>query len=78
MEIKGERVTIRNLRLEDVFEMRKWGYHDNPLLEDYNFPHMSDKEIRLWYRMKVNNLLINTLALEMKMMSLLAIWGLRE
>lgn len=56
MEIKGERVTIRNLRLEDVFEMRKWGYHDNPLLEDYNFPHMSDKEIRLWYRMKVNNL----------------------
>lgn len=56
MEIKGKRVTIRNLRLEDVFEMRKWGYHDNPLLEDYNFPQMSDKEIRLWYRMKVNSI----------------------
>lgn len=56
MEIKGERITIRRLRLEDVFEMRKWGYHDNPLLEDYNFPQMTDREIRLWYKMKVNNI----------------------
>ncbi|NLK43365.1 MAG: GNAT family N-acetyltransferase [Tissierellia bacterium] len=55
LEIKGERVTIRDLKLEDVFEMRNWGYHDNPLLEDYNFPHMSDKEIKLWYKMKVNS-----------------------
>lgn len=56
MEIKGERITIRRLRLEDVFEMRKWGYHNNPLLEDYNFPQMTDREIRLWYKMKVNNI----------------------
>ena len=56
MEIKGKRVTIRDLQLEDVFEMRKWGYHDNPLLEDYNFPQMSDKEIGLWYKMKANGI----------------------
>ncbi|NLY85760.1 MAG: GNAT family N-acetyltransferase [Tissierellia bacterium] len=56
MEIKGKRVTIRDLQLEDVFEMRKWGYHDNPLLEDYNFPQMSDKEIELWYKMKANGI----------------------
>jgi len=56
LEIKGKRVTIRDLQLEDVFEMRKWGYHDNPLLEDYNFPQMSDKEIELWYKMKANGI----------------------
>jgi len=56
LEIKGKRVTIRDLQLEDVFEMRKWGYHDNPLLEDYNFPQMSDKEIGLWYKMKANGI----------------------
>ncbi|HEY8363288.1 MAG TPA: GNAT family N-acetyltransferase [Tissierellaceae bacterium] len=56
MEIKGRRVTIRELQLEDVFEMRKWGKHENPLLEDYNFPDMTDREIRLWYKMKVNSM----------------------
>lgn len=46
---------IRDLKLEDVYKMRDWGFHENPLLEDYNFPSMSNREIGIWYRMKVNN-----------------------
>lgn len=52
MEIRGPRIKINKLKLDDVFQMRKWGYHDNPLLGDYNFPVMSDKELKLWYRLK--------------------------
>ncbi|MBU5428327.1 GNAT family N-acetyltransferase [Tissierella pigra] len=56
MEIRGERVIIRDLQLEDVFNMKNWGTHENPLIEDYNFPPMNDKEIKLWYKMKTNRL----------------------
>ncbi len=52
MEIRGPRIRIRKLKLDDVFEMRKWGYHDNPLLGDYNFPDMNDKELKVWYKLK--------------------------
>ena len=52
MEIRGPRIKIRKLKLDDVFEMRKWGYHDNPLLGDYNFPDMNDKELKVWYKLK--------------------------
>ena len=45
MKIIGERIFIRPLRVEDVFNMRKWGVHKNPLLSDYNFPEMSDRQI---------------------------------
>lgn len=57
MEIRGKRITIRELKLEDVFYMRNWGVHENPLIEDYNFPPMSDKEIKLWYKAKTNKIL---------------------
>ena len=56
LEIKGCRIIIRDLELENVYEMREWGEHENPLLEDYNFPSMSNREISIWYKMKVNNL----------------------
>jgi len=56
LEIRGSRITIRPLKLEDVFLMREWGSHENPLLEDYNFPPLNDKEIELWYRMKVGKI----------------------
>jgi RimJ/RimL family protein N-acetyltransferase len=56
LEIKGKRITIRELKLEDVFNMKNWGFHENTLIEDYNFPPMNDKEIKLWYKMKTNRL----------------------
>lgn len=52
MKLKGERVTIRPLKVEDVFNMRNWGYHDNPLLSDYNFPTITDNEVHAWYQLK--------------------------
>lgn len=56
MEVKGKRITIRELKLEDVFSMKNWGFHENTLIEDYNFPPMNDKEIKLWYKMKTDRL----------------------
>lgn len=52
LEIKGKRITIRPLKVDDVYLMRKWGFHENPLLEDYNFPKLSDRDIKIWYRIK--------------------------
>lgn len=52
MKIMGNRVTIRPLELKDVFSMRNWGFHNNPLLSDYNFPMMSDRQIKKWYKYK--------------------------
>lgn len=36
--------------------MREWGYHENPLLEDYNFPELNDKDIKMWYWAKTGKL----------------------
>lgn len=55
MEIKGERIRINELKVEDVFLMRKWGFHETPLLEDYNFPEMNDEDIKIWYRIKTQS-----------------------
>ncbi|MDR7869786.1 MAG: GNAT family N-acetyltransferase [Tissierellaceae bacterium] len=55
MKVQGNRTIIRPLELRDVFEMRNWGYHKNPLLEDYNFPLMDDEEIKKWYKFKTNS-----------------------
>ena len=54
MEIKGKRITIKQLQLADVYAMRGWGLHENPLIEDYNFPPMNDNEIKIWYRRKTS------------------------
>ncbi|SHH79745.1 Protein N-acetyltransferase, RimJ/RimL family [Sporanaerobacter acetigenes DSM 13106] len=50
--IKGNRVTILPLRIEDVYLMMNWGKHENPLLEDYNFPYVDEEEIVEWYESK--------------------------
>ncbi|MBC8590379.1 GNAT family N-acetyltransferase [Wansuia hejianensis] len=55
MEIRGKRISIKPFKVEDVYYMRNWGYHENPLLGDYNFPFMTDKEIEIWYKMKAKN-----------------------
>ena len=52
MVIKGDRVTIKPLMLDDVYTMRQWGRHENPLIGDYNFPDMTNKEIVKWYKEK--------------------------
>lgn len=52
MEIRGEKTIIRDLKLDDVYKMRLWGYHDNPLISDYNFPELTDEEIVKWYKAK--------------------------
>lgn len=54
MEIRGEKTIIRDLKLDDVYKMRLWGYHDNPLISDYNFPELTDEEIVRWYKAKTN------------------------
>jgi len=48
----GSRVTIRDFSLEDAFSMRSWGEHENPLLEDYNFPYCDGKDIEEWFLAK--------------------------
>lgn len=55
IEIVDGDLKIRPLRLEDAFSMRQWGRHKTPLLADYNFPRMTDSEIRRWYRYKTIN-----------------------
>lgn len=55
MEIRGPRIIIKQLELEDAFKMRLWGMHENPLISDYNFPTLTDKEIEKWYRNKVSS-----------------------
>ena len=55
MKIQGKRVIIRELKLDDIYQMRQWGSHTNPLIEDYNFPPMSDSEIKLWYKRKTKS-----------------------
>lgn len=53
-DIKGSRVKIRSLRLEDVHEMKNWGKHDDPLFKDYNFPDFNDEEILQWYNYRIS------------------------
>jgi RimJ/RimL family protein N-acetyltransferase len=52
MIIRGKRVTLSPLTLEDAKSMRDWGVHDTVLLGDYNFPYENDGEIRKWFRYK--------------------------
>ena len=55
MKIEGKKIIIRPLQLNDVYYMRNWGYHDNPLLGDYNFPILTDDEIKQWYKIKTRS-----------------------
>lgn len=50
--LTGRRIVISDLRLEDAYEMAKWGTHGSPLFGDYNFSDMSRQDFRKWYAMK--------------------------
>jgi RimJ/RimL family protein N-acetyltransferase len=52
MEIRGDRLKIAPITIEDAYAMRQWGTHENPLLFDYNLPPLSDEEIKEWYYYK--------------------------
>lgn len=52
MEIRGDRIRIAPIKLEDVFAMRDWGIHKNPLLFDYNLPPLKDEDLERWYYLK--------------------------
>lgn len=52
MKIQGNRLTISPIKLKDIYSMLDWGRHENPLLFDYNFPPLSNSEIKQWYFIK--------------------------
>lgn len=54
MELRGERIIIKPLELDNCYSMRLWGYHGNPLISDYNFPNMTDKDIEKFYKGKTS------------------------
>lgn len=56
MDIIFEDIRIRDIELEDVYLLRSWGQHKDPLFEDYNFPDLTDREIELWHRAKTGPL----------------------
>lgn len=56
MELRGNRVKIVPMKLEHVYNLRKWGIHKNPLLADYNLPDLTDEELEDWYYYKTNRL----------------------
>ena len=78
MKIEGKSITIEKLKLEDVYQMRYWGFHKNPLIEDYNFPQMSDDEIKLWYRRKTNTISNKYYSIKNKDGNLIGYMGIKE
>ncbi|WP_422486012.1 GNAT family N-acetyltransferase [Gudongella sp. DL1XJH-153] len=52
MIIRGNRIKITPLSMEDAQSMRSWGTHETVLLRDYNFPYEGDREIKKWFRYK--------------------------
>ena len=78
MEISGDRIIIRPLIVEDVFDMRKWGVHKNPLLSDYNFPSMSDSQIRKWYEIKTKSFFNKYFAVVLKDGRVIGYMGIKE
>ena len=78
MKIEGKRIIIEKLKLEDVYQMRSWGFHKNPLIEDYNFPPMSDDEIKLWYRRKTNSISNKYYGVKNKDGKLIGYMGIKE
>ena len=48
----GDRITIEDLKIEHVYGMLKWGKHESPLFDDYNFPDLNQREIVEWFEAK--------------------------
>ena len=78
MEIKGKRITISKLELQDVYQMRSWGVHENPLIEDYNFPPMDDDEIKIWHRNKTNTIFNKYYSIKDKKGKLIGYMGIKD
>jgi len=55
MSVYSNRLIIKELKLDDVYQMNNWGRHHSLLFKDYNFPDMNDKQIFDWYKFKVKN-----------------------
>jgi len=54
MELRGNRIKITPMKMEDVYNFKNWGIHENQLLADYNLSHLSDGELEEWYYYKTN------------------------
>ena len=78
MLIKGKRIRIKKLELKDVFLMRKWGRHENPLLGDYNFPRMSDRGIKRWYRAKSSSIFNKYYSIRNENRELIGYMGIKD
>lgn len=78
MEIIGERIKIRPLKVSDVFDMRNWGIHKNPLLDDYNFPDMNDNQIQKWYDIKTKSFFNKYFAIFSEEGRLIGYMGMKE
>lgn len=52
--INVDRLTIVPLKLYNVYDLKSWEIHKDPLFDDYNFPDLDDYEMRLWYRERVS------------------------
>lgn len=55
MELEGKNLKLAPLTMEDAYDMRSWGQHENKLLADYNFPYINDTEVKTWFRFKTLN-----------------------
>ena len=55
MEIIGNRIRLKPIELEDVYQMINWGSHENTLLFDYNLPSFTAEELEEWYNYKTNS-----------------------
>lgn len=53
--VRGTRVEIRPLRLDDLAEMRAWKPHRDPLLQDYNLAYETATEWQSWLRHRLRH-----------------------
>ncbi|NLJ78506.1 MAG: GNAT family N-acetyltransferase [Tissierellia bacterium] len=53
MKIRGRRVIITPMKLEDIHLITNWGKHDNPLFFDYNLSLSAPGDLEGWYDHKV-------------------------
>lgn len=78
MKLVGNKVIIRPLEPRDVYKMRDWGYHDNPLLADYNFPILNDSQIKKWYKYKTNSFFNRYYGILSKDLKLIGYLGIKD
>lgn len=46
-------LSIAPLKLHNVYDLKSWDKHYDPLFDDYNFPDLDDYEMKLWYDERV-------------------------